>query len=449
MELIIYTRLTAERRQNDCCLSWDAQSKQLYLLETLPGLRFRSRRKFQDEQVAQIYFRNLVEDHAAGCLVDFTMQDLLGAEHYNTTFAHSLRYIPSDQITVYPNSFLGEGRNGKVYRAKRTRPDGVLATSLRGQTVEVALKELKATGMSMKFARELDLTYTSLGGSSVGCVAFFGISTITGPDAPSRSLRASTDQARKFVLVSECANLGNIRDFLCNELPKRTFQESWILILDMLSGIANGIHTLHKHGVIHRDLHLNNILVTETVFPDQPQGLSSEISAKVADIGEGQHVADPGTFNASVEARDFHAPEILSSRTWSLASDVFAFAVAACKILDKRQELCLERPPENVLKQAGSESKPVDDGSSVLPLKLSRIITSGLKKDPGERWAIRKYIDAIEDLDGDFSSEKDQGGMLRIEWVTLDWWTAYAEAYERTPVGQDDAQTWSAVSDAT
>ncbi|KAK5661251.1 hypothetical protein OQA88_11145 [Cercophora sp. LCS_1] len=165
------------------------------------------------------------------------------------------------------------------------------------------------------------------------------------------------------------------------------------------------------------------------VFPDQPQGFSTEVSAKVADIGEGQHAADTGIFHASVEARDFHAPEILSSRTWSPASDVFAFAVAACKILDKRQEICQEPLPEHVLKQAGwSESKPVDNGSSVLPLKLSQIITSGLKKDPGERWMIRKYIDVMESLEEDFSSEKDQGSVPRVEWVTLDWWTAYAEA---------------------
>jgi hypothetical protein len=83
------------------------------------------------------------------------MQDLLGAEHYNKIFAHSLRYIPSDQITIYPGSIVGEGRNGKVYRAKWTRSDGVLATSLRGETIEVALKELKATGLSRKFAREV------------------------------------------------------------------------------------------------------------------------------------------------------------------------------------------------------------------------------------------------------------------------------------------------------
>jgi len=85
------------------------------------------------------------------------MQDLLGTDYYKTKFAHSLRYIPSDQITVCPDSFLGEGRNGKVYRAEWTRPDSVLATSLRGQTVDVALKELNTKGMSMKFAREVCL----------------------------------------------------------------------------------------------------------------------------------------------------------------------------------------------------------------------------------------------------------------------------------------------------
>jgi serine/threonine protein kinase len=98
----------------------------------------------------------------------------------------------------------------------------------------------------------MDLTYTSLGGSSAGCVDFFGISIISEPPAPMQSFRASRDQAREFVLVSEYANAGNIRDFLRGEFPKCSFQESWILVVQMLLGIATGIHTLHAHGVIHR-----------------------------------------------------------------------------------------------------------------------------------------------------------------------------------------------------
>lgn len=102
-----------------------------------------------------------------------------------------------------------------------------------------------------------------------------------------------------------------------------------------------------------------------------------------------------------------------------------------------------------MLKQAGSGSKSVDDGSSVLPRKLSQIITSGLKKGPGERWAIKTCIDVLEDLGDDFSSEKDQGDVLHVEWVRLDWWAAYAEAFERTLVRRENSQSSSDVSDAT
>ena len=93
----LYLVMIINYYQNDCCLSWDMQSGQLYLLETIPGLRFRSRQKFQDKELALLYFRNLVEEHAAGRLEDSTMQTLLGTEYFNTLFSYSLQYIQCSQ----------------------------------------------------------------------------------------------------------------------------------------------------------------------------------------------------------------------------------------------------------------------------------------------------------------------------------------------------------------
>jgi serine/threonine protein kinase len=99
----------------------------------------------------------------------------------------------------------------------------------------------------------MDLTYTSLGGSSTGCVEFFGISTFSDSvDDASSSQTGFSLAGRNLVLVSEYATEGSIREFLSKRLPDLTYEESWVLIVDMLSNVANGLYSLHRHGVIHR-----------------------------------------------------------------------------------------------------------------------------------------------------------------------------------------------------
>ena len=84
------------------------------------------------------------------------MQDLLGADYYNTLFAHSLQYIPSEQIILHSSPLIGEGRNGRVYRATWHRPAAaVLETSQQDTSVEVALKAIKSAGLGPKFVQEV------------------------------------------------------------------------------------------------------------------------------------------------------------------------------------------------------------------------------------------------------------------------------------------------------
>lgn len=133
--------------QNDCCLSWDPYEDKLYVLETIPGLRYRSRQKLQDKQAALLYFRNLVEAHAAGTLDDTTVQDVLGIDHYSSLFEYSLRYIPPRELSLVSNALIGSGKFGKVYRAIWRRPEGKLATTSGGEEeIEVALKSLLLRG---------------------------------------------------------------------------------------------------------------------------------------------------------------------------------------------------------------------------------------------------------------------------------------------------------------
>jgi hypothetical protein len=57
---------------------------------------------------------------------------------------------------------------------------------------------------------------------------------------------------QKILLVFERASQGTILQFLSKQLKDVAFVDSWEQVVIALSSIANGIMSLHEHGVLHR-----------------------------------------------------------------------------------------------------------------------------------------------------------------------------------------------------
>jgi hypothetical protein len=263
-----------DKEQNDCSLTWSPSDSKLYLLETVPGLRYPSRQKRQDKQAALRYFRNMVEAHAAGTLGDTTIQEILGTENYSPLFEYSLRFIPSHELSLLSELPIGSGRYGDVYRAVWHRPEGRLATMrYRGKDMDVVLKdifrhfrwkgplpEVSGRGTSSSFVcpqhpldqLQPDLIYTRVGGSSEGCVDFFGISTIPRLEHGNENSNIDPGKQQKMVLIMGYANEGPVHSYLKRTMSRLSYVESWYTVVKTLFNVANGLHSLHSRGIIHR-----------------------------------------------------------------------------------------------------------------------------------------------------------------------------------------------------
>jgi hypothetical protein len=57
---------------------------------------------------------------------------------------------------------------------------------------------------------------------------------------------------RKLLLVFERATQGDVLKFLSGRLANSTFIGGWEEVTNAISSIANGINSLHRHGVLHR-----------------------------------------------------------------------------------------------------------------------------------------------------------------------------------------------------
>ena len=120
-------------------------------------MRFRSRCKYQDQKSAMIYFRNLVEAHAAGPNGTQYLRDALGLEAtYAPVFEHSLRLIREEDLSeISWDEPLGRGANGIVFSAIYHRHPGMLASSKAAESrVSVVLKDILSRSGNLIAARK-------------------------------------------------------------------------------------------------------------------------------------------------------------------------------------------------------------------------------------------------------------------------------------------------------
>lgn len=96
------------------------------------------------------------------------------------------------------------------------------------------------------------MTFTAVGGCSIGCVKLLGITSFPINEFESVALSSHlSNYEDELLLVFERASEGSLPGFMERELQGTTGTESWTVVLDTLSSIARGLANIHGHGIIH------------------------------------------------------------------------------------------------------------------------------------------------------------------------------------------------------
>ncbi|GES77244.1 kinase-like domain-containing protein [Rhizophagus clarus] len=160
-------------------------------------------------------------------------------------FRKALEWIPYNRF--YNVEFIAKGGFGKVYRARWS--DGYIDRwdserriwKRKGQNMFVALKSLNnSKNVTLEFMNEITLHYKLNLNKRI--IKFYGIT--------------QDPKTKNYIMVLEYAVNGSLRNYLDKCYDKLSLSDK----INYLHCIAHGLKDIHEKGLIHRDLHIGNIL---------------------------------------------------------------------------------------------------------------------------------------------------------------------------------------------
>ena len=273
--------------------------------------------------------------------------------------ANDFSYEPMVGKTVGPyivTKRIGSGGMGRVYEAKHKTTGKCVA-------LKVLRKQFFGNIAGKRFEQEVRVL-GSLNVSGVAKIESAGTVEVEGTQLP----WVSMELVGGSVSITQFAK-------------DKTKQEK----LKLLREVCSAVNEAHKHGVIHRDLKPNNILVGEN-------GRSTIIDFGIAKVlneelrATGLHTQASGFLGAP----QYMAPEQFDQNSSeTTATDVFSLGVVAFEVLCGVHPFEKESNsiPEVMLAITGGEPALIKSVDPKLGGDISAVISKALSKEPRKRYA--------------------------------------------------------------
>jgi serine/threonine protein kinase len=126
-------------------------------------------------------------------------------------------------------------------------------------------------------------------------------------------------ETKNYIMVLDYAENGSLRKYLdinYNEL-------SWSKKINCLHSIAHGLRDIHEKELIHRDLHIGNILRLKNLTCITDMGL-----CKPADYNAPENIK-----NKAYGVTPYIAPEILRGQSYTKAADIYSFGIIMYEVI--------------------------------------------------------------------------------------------------------------------
>jgi serine/threonine-protein kinase len=247
-------------------------------------------------------------------------------------------------------SLLGSGGMGTVYQAIDTKFN-------RSVAVKFLSEDLADAVARRRFQREAQLA-SSLNHPHILTVYDIG------------------ELESHQYLVMEFVDGGTLVDWA------RSAKRTWVQIVELLTGVADGLAAAHAAGILHRDIKPANILVAKNGY------------AKLADFGLAK--LDEGSQGDETQLTDkrtgagvvigtipYMSPEQASGKPLDSRSDIFSFGTVLYELLAGRKPFAGSTDLEVLQKVIHETAAPLGDD---IPPTLRSVVEKALEKDPDRRY---------------------------------------------------------------
>jgi eukaryotic-like serine/threonine-protein kinase len=189
-------------------------------------------------------------------------------------------------------------------------------------------------------------------------------------------------------LVTEFVDGGTLKTWA------QTGKRTWRQIVDLLTGVADGLAAAHAAGIVHRDVKPDNILISKNGYGKLAdfglaklfEGIDSATAADTIATARTQ----PGMIVGTIA---YMSPEQAAGQPADARSDVFSFGVVLYEILAGRQPFAGPTDLEVLQRVQHHAAAPLNE---TIPAALRTIVDKSLEKDPAERY--QSMRDLVVDL---------------------------------------------------
>jgi serine/threonine-protein kinase len=260
---------------------------------------------------------------------------------------------PGAQLGSYKiETLLGQGGMGEVYRALDTRLNRPVAIKLLSD-------RLADPSARRRFQREAQLA-SSLNHPHI----------ITVHDA-------GDFEGRQY-LVTEYVDGGTLRDW------SRAEPRNWRDVVELLTGVADGLAAAHTAGILHRDIKPQNVLVTRSGYGKLADFGLAKLDERIASDGDSCTLREGITRSGvMVGTIAYMSPEQVSGRHLDARSDVFSFGVLLYETLSGNRPFKGESAVD-VLHSILHANPELLEGE--IPFEVREVIRKALEKNPADRY---------------------------------------------------------------